>query len=261
MTLVVELTDITRAFKSGAETIRPLEGLDLAVERGDFLALMGPSGSGKSTLMNLLCGIDRPTSGRLVVAGQDLGALSRSKLARWRNRHLGVIFQSYHLVPVLTAAENVELPLRLRKLSGAERRKRVAIALDAVGLTDRANHTPGKLSGGQQQRVAIARAFVTDPDLIIADEPTGNLDRTSVNSTLHLLRRLNTEFGKTLIMVTHDANSAATANRTLLLRDGKLVSSGGGDVSSVPPRAHREQTVPHPTEHGVALSSPSDFTL
>ena len=220
--VMVELHEVTRVFTQGGAEIRPVDGLSLTVRRGEFVALMGPSGSGKSTLLNLLCGIDRATSGRVIVANEDLSRLSRSAMARWRNQCLGVIFQQYHLVPVLTAFENVELPLRLRKLSRADRRKRVQIALDAVGLSERSSHLPGQLSGGQQQRVAIARAFVTDPDLILADEPTGNLDRTSVSGALTLLKRLHTEFGKTLLMVTHDPSAAKVAGRTLHLDAGRI---------------------------------------
>ncbi len=222
---VVECTQLTRVFEQGGHEIRPVDGLELTVTDGEFVALMGPSGSGKSTLLHLLIGIDRPTSGTIAVAGQDLSQLSRSKLARWRNRHLGVIFQQYHLVPVLTATENVELPMRLRKMSRRERLERVEVALEAVGLTDRADHTPGKLSGGQQQRVAIARAFVGDPDLIVADEPTGNLDRASVDGVLELLRQLHAQFQKTLVMVTHDPHAAAITDRTLFLEHGKLTEN------------------------------------
>jgi len=220
--VVVDCANLTKIYEQGGEEIRPLDGLDLRVFEGEFIALMGPSGSGKSTLLNQLIGIDRPSQGRIIVAGQDLGSLGRSKMARWRNRHLGVIFQQYHLIPVLTAAENIELPLRLAKLGRAERRQRVEVALSAVGLTDRAEHLPNQLSGGQQQRVAIARAFVTDPDLIVADEPTGNLDRGSVDITLELLSRLHREFAKTLVMVTHDPHAAAIADRTYFLDAGKL---------------------------------------
>jgi putative ABC transport system ATP-binding protein len=227
---VVECDGVVRSFEQGGVEIRPLDGLDLTVRDGEFVALMGPSGSGKSTLLNLLTGIDRPTAGVVRVAGQDLAQLSRSKLARWRNRHLGVIFQQYHLVPVLTAFENVELPLRVRGTGAKLRRERVGIALEAVGLTDRAGHLPSKLSGGQQQRVAIARAFVTDPDVIFADEPTGNLDRTSVDSTLRLLGRLHREFRKTLVMVTHDARAAATADRTYHLDAGQLTERPAHDA-------------------------------
>ncbi|MGE0432073.1 MAG: ABC transporter ATP-binding protein [Planctomycetota bacterium] len=232
---MVELHDVTRVFTQGGTEIRPVDGLSLIVRTGEFVSLMGPSGSGKSTLLNLLCGIDRATSGSVKVAGVDVGTLGRSQLARWRNQHLGVIFQQYHLVPVLTAFENVELPLRLRKLSRKERRQRVQVAIDAVGLTDRATHLPGQLSGGQQQRVAIARAFVTDPDLILADEPTGNLDRTSVTGALKLLERLHTEFGKTLLMVTHDPAAARVAQRTLHLDQGRIREDATSTTLAVTP--------------------------
>jgi putative ABC transport system ATP-binding protein len=220
---LIEISALTKAYRKGVQDITVLHALDLAVEHKEFVALMGPSGSGKTTLLNLIAGIDRPTSGQLRVGGQDLSKLNRSQLAAWRARHIGYIFQLYHLVPVLTAYENVELPLLLLPLSRAERKKRVQIALEAVGLLDRYDHYPRQLSGGQEQRVAIARAIVADPTIIVADEPTGDLDATTAEQTLLLLKRLNEEMGKTLVMVTHDPRAAAVARRTVHLEKGKLV--------------------------------------
>ncbi len=228
---LIELTKVTKAYRKGDSFVTPLADLDFNVESGEFVALMGPSGSGKTTLLNLIAGIDQPTSGRIIVAGSDITRLSRSKLARWRSRHVGYIFQLYHLVPVLTAYENVELPLLLHSLSGTERRARVNTALEAVGLLDRHDHYPRQLSGGQEQRVAIARALVTDPDLIVADEPTGDLDRKAAEATLTLLRRLNEELGKTLVMVTHDPHAASAAGRLVHLEKGVIVSETGGKAS------------------------------
>jgi len=202
--------------------IRPLDSLDLDIERGTFLALMGPSGSGKTTLLNLIAGIDSPTSGTLTIDDVEISRLSRSKLAAWRADHVGYIFQLYNLVPVLTAYENVELPLLLHKLSARQRHERVATALELVGLVDRHDHYPRQLSGGQEQRVAIARAIVTDPTILVADEPTGDLDRPSAEAIMLLLKRLNEELGKTLIMVTHDPRCAAYAEQILHLEKGKL---------------------------------------
>jgi putative ABC transport system ATP-binding protein len=200
-----------------------LDGLDLDIEEGSFAALMGPSGSGKTTLLNLIAGIDSPTEGTLTVGGVDIGKLSGSELARWRAQNVGYIFQLYNLVPVLTAYENVELPLLLHKLSGKERHLKVAAALELVGIADRHDHFPRQLSGGQEQRVAIARAIVTDPAIIVADEPTGDLDRASALEILELLRQIKIELGRTLIMVTHDPKSAEYAERTLRLDKGKLL--------------------------------------
>lgn len=227
---LVEVRQLTKSYRKGTQEVPVLRDLDLQVEAGEFLALMGPSGSGKTTLLNLIAGIDRPTAGTLRVAGADLGKLSRNQLALWRSRHVGYIFQLYNLVPVLTAYENVELPLLLLPLSRAERRKRVQVALDAVGLLDRYDHYPRQLSGGQEQRVAIARAFVSDPTLIVADEPTGDLDADTAGETLTLLRRLNEEMGKTLVMVTHDPKAASAARRLVRLEKGRLV----GDARNVP---------------------------
>lgn len=216
---------ITKSYTKGTNTVTPLENLNLVVPRGEFLALMGPSGSGKTTLLNLLSGIDTPTSGSLEIDGEDIARFSRKQLTHWRARKVGYIFQLYHLIPVLTAFENVELPLLITGLSRAERRKRAEAALETVGLTDRSHHTPGELSGGQEQRVAIARALVADPALLVADEPTGDLDRESANNILALLRSLSGEHGKTIVMVTHDARAAAAADRTLHLEKGKLLEA------------------------------------
>lgn len=219
----IECRQLTREYRRGENVIRPLDRLDLEIERGKFLALMGPSGSGKTTLLNLIAGIDSPTGGSIQVDGLDIGTLSRSKLAAWRAAHVGYIFQLYNLVPVLTAYENVELPLLLQRLSRRERHRRVATALELVGLTDRYDHYPRQLSGGQEQRVAIARAIVADPPILVADEPTGDLDKASAEAIMALLVRLNGELGKTLIMVTHDPHSALYAGQTLHLEKGRLV--------------------------------------
>lgn len=222
---LIELVDVTKSYKKGDQTVTPLSNLNFSVEEGEFVALMGPSGSGKTTLLNLVAGIDQPTSGRVMVGGTDIAKLSRSNLARWRARNVGYIFQLYHLVPVLTAYENVELPLLLHGISSKERQQRVNTALDAVGLTDRYDHYPRQLSGGQEQRVAIARALVTDPTIIVGDEPTGDLDKKSANATLSLLQRLNQELGKTLVMVTHDPHAAEAAGRTVHLEKGLIVGA------------------------------------
>ena len=219
---LIECRQLTKTYRKGSSTIKPLDSLDLDVEQGSFLALMGPSGSGKTTLLNLIAGIDQPTSGSLTIGGQDIARLSRSKLAAWRAKHVGYVFQLYNLVPVLTAYENVELPLLLHPLSRKQRHERVSTALSLVGLADRHDHYPRQLSGGQEQRVAIARAIVTDPDILVADEPTGDLDKPSAHAVMNLLVRLNEELGKTLIMVTHDAATAEYAGLTLHLDKGQL---------------------------------------
>lgn len=221
---LIQCRQLTRSYPKGNELITPLDGLDLTVPAGSFLALMGPSGSGKTTLLNLLAGIDQPTSGSLEIDGRDITGLSRDELADWRAHTIGYVFQLYNLVPVLTAYENVELPLLLHDLSRRDRHDKVALALELVGLADRHDHFPHQLSGGQEQRVSIARAIVTDPALILADEPTGDLDRRAGEAILELLAELNQELGKTLVMVTHDADAAAVANRTLHLEDGRLVA-------------------------------------
>ncbi len=215
--------ELTRTYKRGTSTITPLDKLDLSIDAGTFLALMGPSGSGKTTLLNLIAGIDRPTSGSLAIDGHDIARLSASRLAAWRSEYVGYIFQLYNLVPVLTAYENVELPLLLHPLTRKERHAKVSSALELAGIADRHDHYPRQLSGGQQQRVAIARAIVTDPRIIVADEPTGDLDRSSAESILALLQDLNRELGRTLIMVTHDPEASGWAQQTLHLEKGRLV--------------------------------------
>ena len=220
---VVKLRGVSKLYMRDGFEIVALDNVDLDIPEGDFLALMGPSGSGKSTLLNLLSGIDRPTSGGVEVIGTDVGRLSESQLAAWRNRHVGYIFQSFNLIPVLTAYENVELPLLLTNLSKPQRRDHVMTALGIVGLGDRETHYPRQLSGGQEQRVAIARAIVTDPTLLLADEPTGDLDAKSAAEVLTLLQRLNQEYKKTIVMVTHDPHAAERATRVLHLEKGTLV--------------------------------------
>ena len=221
---IVQVQNVSKEFRRDQITVPVLAGMNLSVESGGYLALMGPSGSGKTTLLNLIAGLDRPTSGSVVVCGQDLGRSSENELAKWRSRHVGFIFQMYNLIPVLTARENVELPLTLTPLSRRERDEHVRTALEVVGLGDRMDHYPRQLSGGQEQRVAIARAIVTDPDLLVADEPTGDLDAKSAGEILDLMQRLNQDFRKTIIMVTHDPHAAARATRTLHLEKGVLVS-------------------------------------
>ncbi len=220
---IVSLRGVAKTYFRGKEPVRVLENLDLDVPEGSFEALMGPSGSGKSTLLNLIAGLDRPTRGSMHVAGADLAAMSDSALAKWRSNTIGFIFQAYNLMPVLTAAQNVELPLLLTKLSGSDRKKRVQIALRVVGLEDRMHHYPRQLSGGQEQRVAIARAIVNDPKIIVADEPTGDLDRKSADEILGLLERLNKEFKKTIFMVTHDPHASERATVQRKLDKGALV--------------------------------------
>jgi putative ABC transport system ATP-binding protein len=219
---LVEIRNLTKEYRKGEQTITPLKDVSLDIERGDFVSLMGASGSGKSTLLNLIAGIDRPSSGQLLINGSDIGRLSRTQLAHWRAAHVGYIFQLYNLIPVLTAYENIELPLLLLPLSAAERRKRVALVLEAVGLTDRADHYPRQLSGGQEQRVGIARAIVADPLIVVADEPTGDLDAETTEQILLLLQQLNRDLGTTLVMVTHDPTAAAVARRRLRLEKGEL---------------------------------------
>lgn len=221
----IECHNLTKSYRKGDMTVTPLQELDLNIEAGEFLALMGPSGSGKTTLLNLIAGIDRPTSGVIRVGGKDIAGLSRAKLADWRSDHVGYIFQLYNLIPVLTAYENVELPLLLHKQSLRERHERVAAAMQLVGIADRHDHYPRQLSGGQEQRVAIARAIVSDPKIIVADEPTGDLDLESADAIMQLLGRLNRELGKTLLMVTHDVTCATHARRVLHLEKGKLLES------------------------------------
>ncbi|MEP0844971.1 MAG: ABC transporter ATP-binding protein [Phycisphaerae bacterium] len=222
MTTDIELTGVCKVYRKGRIDIPVLDGLDLYIAGGQFVAMMGPSGSGKSTLLHLMGGLDVPTAGSVRVGEALLHEMSQRQLTAWRSRHVGFIFQMYHLVPVLTAAQNVELPLLLFRMSRAQRRARVAAALDIVGLGDRMDHRPNQLSGGQEQRVAIARAIVTDPDVILADEPTGDLDARTSQEILHLLGSLNSDFGKTILMVTHDPKAAAHARRILHLDKGVL---------------------------------------
>jgi putative ABC transport system ATP-binding protein len=221
---VVKVQGVSKTYYRDQTPVPVLEAIDLEVAEGEFVALMGPSGSGKSTLLNLIAGIDRASSGRVEVAGSELSSLSETALAAFRSRHIGFIFQLYNLIPVLTAYENVELPLLLTPLSRADREKHVMMALDVVALADRKDHTPRQLSGGQEQRVAIARAIVTDPTLLLADEPTGDLDKKSEEEVLTLLQRLNKEFKKAIVMVTHDPKAAACAARTVMLEKGALVA-------------------------------------
>jgi putative ABC transport system ATP-binding protein len=223
---VIVTRGLTKEYRREEYHIYALKDANLTVEREDFVALMGPSGSGKSTLLHLIAAMDRPTGGEIRVLGEDLRAMDDSMVARWRNAHVGFIFQSFNLIPVLTALENVELPLKLTTLSRAERFEHARRALELVGLGDRLSHTPRQMSGGQEQRVAIARAIVTDPDLILADEPTGNLDATSARDVLSLLSRLNSEFGKTIVMVTHDPHAARTAKSVRYLEKGELLPEG-----------------------------------
>jgi putative ABC transport system ATP-binding protein len=225
MSALVEVSGIHKVYQRGAERLDVLRGLDLQVPEGEFLALMGPSGSGKTTLLNMIGGLDKPTSGRVIVGGRDLTRASARELAQWRARNVGFVFQFYNLLPVLTAARNVEVPLLLTRLSRAERAKHVAAALELVGLSDRANHYPSQLSGGQEQRVGIARAIVTDPTLLLCDEPTGDLDRETAGEILDLIAELNQRYEKTVIMVTHDALAAERARRVMQLDKGVLIEA------------------------------------
>jgi putative ABC transport system ATP-binding protein len=221
----VDVQNVRKIYKRDSQDIVVLDGLSLEVPEGEFVALMGPSGSGKTTLLNLIAGIDRPTSGRVVVAGTDVGTLSEGQLAKWRSRNIGFIFQFYNLIPVLTAVENVELPLLLTRLSKKQRRERAMTALKVVGLADRFKHYPRQLSGGQEQRVAIARAIVADPAVLVADEPTGDLDAKSAEEILNLMQTLNSEFKKTIVMVTHDPRAAERAHIERHLEKGVLAHS------------------------------------
>ena len=225
MTRLVEIRHLAKSYRRGDQTVPVLSDITLDIDAGDFTALMGPSGSGKTTLLNLIAGIDKPDSGVLRVGGVDIASLGEAELADWRAANVGFIFQFYNLMPVLTAFENVELPLMLTRLSRSERRERVELTLSVVGLAERMDHYPNELSGGQQQRVAIARAVVADPTLIVADEPTGDLDRVSAAEILSMMQRLNGELGKTIIMVTHDANAAKAAKALVHLEKGELIDT------------------------------------
>ncbi|HYL12054.1 MAG TPA: ABC transporter ATP-binding protein [Terriglobales bacterium] len=223
---------LDKKYQRGSEEIHVLQGLNLNVEKGEFVAFMGPSGSGKTTLLNLLGGVDVPTRGSITVAGDEITHMSRSKLTEWRARHVGFVFQVFNLIPVLTAYQNVELPLLLTKLNKAERKTHVETALGVVGLTDRMHHYPRQLSGGQEQRVAIARAIVSDPTFLLCDEPTGDLDRKSADEIMNLIERLVAEYGKTVLMVTHDPLVAKRAHTTLHLEKGALVEAAGKEVAA-----------------------------
>jgi len=223
-TPIVQIRQLTKIFQQGEINVTALNAIDLEIKSGEFLALMGPSGSGKSTLLHIIAGIDRPTSGDCIVQGRNISDLDESALADWRNQNVGFVFQTFNLIPVLSAFENVELPLLLTQLKSRERKRLVTTALDMVGLGDRMKHLPKQLSGGQEQRVAIARALVTDPQLVVADEPTGNLDSHSANEVLEILRTLSRSAGKTVIMVTHDPKAAAFGSRSIHLEKGELVA-------------------------------------
>jgi len=226
MSALISISHLTKTYKRDKQEITVLNDVSIDIEQGDFVALMGPSGSGKTTLLNIIAGIDRPTQGEVMIAGTNIGVLTETELAKWRSRHIGFIFQFYNLIPVLTAFENVELPLMLTPLSKSERRRQVELALSVVGLSDRMDHYPRQLSGGQEQRVAIARAIASDPDIFVADEPTGDLDRVSAEEILTLLERLNKEFGKTIVMVTHDPSAANRARIIHHLEKGDLIPQG-----------------------------------
>ena len=226
MSALISISHLTKTYKRDKQEITVLKDVSIDIEQGDFVALMGPSGSGKTTLLNIIAGIDRPTQGEVMIAGTNIGVLTETELAKWRSRHIGFIFQFYNLIPVLTAFENVELPLMLTPLSKSERRRQVELALSVVGLADRMDHYPRQLSGGQEQRVAIARAIASDPDIFVADEPTGDLDRVSAEEILTLLERLNKEFGKTIVMVTLDPSAANRARIVHHLEKGDLIPQG-----------------------------------
>jgi putative ABC transport system ATP-binding protein len=230
---LIQVRELDKKYQRGSEEIHVLQGLNLDVQKGEFVAFMGPSGSGKTTLLNLLGGLDVPSKGTVTVDGDEITHMSRSRLTQWRARHVGFVFQMYNLIPVLTAYQNVELPLLLTKLSKAERRKHVETALTVVGLADRMHHYPRQLSGGQEQRVAIARAIVSDPTFLLCDEPTGDLDRKSADEIMDLIHRLVKEYGKTVLMVTHDPVVAQRADITLYLEKGALVGSGKGEQLTV----------------------------
>jgi putative ABC transport system ATP-binding protein len=226
MAMAIELENVVKTYVRGKQKVEVLHHLNLSVETGEFVALTGPSGSGKTTLLNLIAGLDTPTSGQIRVAGEDIARLSGNQVGAWRARHIGFIFQFYNLLAALTAEDNVEVPLLLTNLNRAQRKKNVATALQLVGLTDRARHKPNELSGGQQQRIAIARALVSDPTLLVCDEPTGDLDRESADAVLELLKLLNRRHGKTIVMVTHDPRAAEHASRQIHMDKGRLVDAG-----------------------------------
>ena len=225
--ILIKVSNLVKRYKRGNQSVEVLRHLNLDIMRGEFVALMGPSGSGKTTLLNLIGGLDRPTEGEILIGGERIDELSGGQLAKWRSRHVGFVFQFYNLMPTLSAERNVELPLLLTNLSGAQRKKSVEVALELVGLTDRKRHKPNELSGGQQQRVAIARALVTDPTLLVCDEPTGDLDRETAEEILGLLQLLNREQGKTIVMVTHDPKAAEFASRTVHMDKGALTAALG----------------------------------
>jgi len=227
MSTLVEIRNVSKVYERGRQKVEVLHGVDLDITKGDFLALMGPSGSGKTTLLNLIGGLDTPSAGSIAVGGERIDRLGEGALAKWRSEHVGFIFQFYNLLPMLSAQRNVELPLLLTRLSAAQRKRNASIALQLVGLAERAGHKPSELSGGQQQRVAIARAIVSDPELLVCDEPTGDLDRQSAEDVLGLLQTLNRDHGKTIIMVTHDPKAAEYASHTLHLDKGTLVEHAG----------------------------------
>ena len=231
---LIHINRVSKFFRKGDEKITPLDEAELWIERGEFVSLMGASGTGKSTLLNLIAGIDRPSAGRIIVDDVDITEMSRTKLAAWRARNIGYIFQTHNLIPVLTAYENIELPLLLLPMNRSERQRRVELALTAVDLLNRANHYPRQLSGGQEQRVGIARAIVTDPTVVVADEPTGDLDAETTSQILSLLQRLNVELGTTFLMATHDSEAAAMAGRQLRLDRGRLIEAGERNMAAVP---------------------------
>ncbi|WP_339911698.1 ABC transporter ATP-binding protein [Symmachiella dynata] len=234
---LIHIKQVSKFFHKGDEKIMPLDNAELLIDRGEFVSLMGASGTGKSTLLNLIAGIDRPTSGHIIVDNVDITGMSRTKLATWRARNIGYVFQTHNLIPVLTAYENIELPLLLLPMNRSERQRRVELALTAVDLLNRANHYPRQLSGGQEQRVGIARAIVTDPTVVVADEPTGDLDSETSSQILDLLQRLNVELGTTFLMATHDSEAAAMAGRQLKLDRGQLIEVGERAMVSVHPEA------------------------
>ena len=250
MSALVEIRNLSKVYERGRQTIEVLHHVQLDIEAGDFMALMGPSGSGKTTLLNLIGGLDSPTDGSITIGGQRIDRLSENALAKWRSSHVGFVFQFYNLLPMLSARRNVELPLLLTRLSAAQRKRNAAIALQLVGLADRAAHKPSELSGGQQQRVAIARAIVSDPTLLVCDEPTGDLDRQSAAEVLTLLQQLNRDHGKTIIMVTHDPKAAEFAKHTLQLDKGSLVASWSRRRREVPATG-LERDVPAQDAHRV----------